>query len=76
MENKTRKPSNGRKRPKPVLARAKVRATMQSLIYQELRRSLMAGVFMPGAKVTLRSVTRGKRSTGTSRRMARYVRTV
>jgi DNA-binding GntR family transcriptional regulator len=55
MENKTGKRSHGRKRPKPVLAKAK--ATMQSLIYQELRRSLMAGVFMPGAKVTLRSVT-------------------
>ena len=57
MGNKTRKPSDGRKRSKPVLAKAKVKATMQSLIYQELRRSLMAGVFMPGAKVTLRSVT-------------------
>jgi hypothetical protein len=43
MENKTRKRSHGRKRPKPVLAKAKVKATMQSLIYQELR-SLMAGV--------------------------------
>jgi hypothetical protein len=32
MENKKRKPSNGRKRPKPVLAKAKVKATMQSLI--------------------------------------------
>jgi len=30
---------------------------MQTLIYQELRRSLMAGTFMPSAKVTLRSVS-------------------
>jgi DNA-binding GntR family transcriptional regulator len=30
---------------------------MQTLIYQELRRSLMAGAFMPSAKVTLRSVS-------------------
>jgi len=30
---------------------------MQTLIYQELRRSLMAGAFMPGTKVTLRSVS-------------------
>ena len=35
----------------------KAKATMQTLIYQELRRSLMAGAFMPGAKVTLRSVS-------------------
>jgi DNA-binding GntR family transcriptional regulator len=35
----------------------KTKATMQTLIYQELRRSLMAGAFMPGAKVTLRSVS-------------------
>jgi DNA-binding GntR family transcriptional regulator len=35
----------------------KAKATMQILIYQELRRSLMAGAFMPGAKVTLRSVS-------------------
>lgn len=30
---------------------------MQTLIYQELRRSLMAGAFMPSAKVTLRAVS-------------------
>jgi DNA-binding GntR family transcriptional regulator len=35
----------------------KTKATMQTLIYQELRRSLMAGTFMPSAKVTLRSVS-------------------
>ena len=30
---------------------------MQTLIYQELRRSLMAGAFMPSAKVTLRGLS-------------------
>jgi DNA-binding GntR family transcriptional regulator len=56
MKTKTRKSSAATKNPKPEVAR-KVKATMQSLVYQELRRSLMAGVFMPGTKVTLRSVT-------------------
>lgn len=30
---------------------------MQNLVYTELRRALMTGAFVPGAKVTLRSVT-------------------
>jgi hypothetical protein len=34
MENKTRKRSHGRKRPKPVLAKAKVKATMQPRVAQ------------------------------------------
>lgn len=43
---------------RPKTARlVKTKATMQTLIYQELRRSLMAGTFMPSAKVTLRSVS-------------------
>ncbi len=43
---------------RPKAARpVKTKATMQTLIYQELRRSLMAGTFMPSAKVTLRSVS-------------------
>jgi DNA-binding GntR family transcriptional regulator len=43
---------------RPKAARTtKVKATMQTLIYQELRRSLMAGAFMPSAKVTLRSLS-------------------
>ena len=35
----------------------KGRVTVQNLVYAELRRSLMTGAFLPGAKVTLRSVT-------------------
>jgi DNA-binding GntR family transcriptional regulator len=35
----------------------KGKSTKHALIYQELRRSLMSGAYMPGAKVTLRSVT-------------------
>ncbi len=42
---------NGLARPK------KRKMTVQNLVYAELRRSLMTGAFLPGAKVTLRSVT-------------------
>jgi DNA-binding GntR family transcriptional regulator len=57
MKNRNSKasaaPGNRPKTARPV----KTKATMQTLIYQELRRSLMAGAFMPSAKVTLRSVS-------------------
>src|SRR4029077_17079826 len=56
MKRKPRKSTTGEKRPRPART-GKGKATMQSLIYQELRRSLMSGAFMPGTKVTLRSVT-------------------
>jgi len=56
MKRKTRKSAAGEKHPRPART-GKGKATMQSLIYQELRRSLMSGAFMPGTKVTLRSVT-------------------
>lgn len=36
---------------------AKSKATVQYLVYKELRRSLMTGAFLPGTKVTLRGVT-------------------
>ena len=35
----------------------KNKATVQNLVYQEMRRALMTGVFIPGAKVTLRGVS-------------------
>lgn len=37
-------------------ASSKGRGTMQDLVYQELRRSLMMGVFEPGEKVSLRDL--------------------
>src|SRR5262249_30500787 len=58
MKRKNRKvKDNGPGRPATAARSPKTKATMQTLIYQELRRSLMAGAFMPGAKVTLRSVS-------------------
>jgi DNA-binding GntR family transcriptional regulator len=56
MKSKNSKGSPPDARPKAARP-PKTKATMQSLIYQELRRSLMAGAFMPSAKVTLRSVS-------------------
>jgi len=56
MKNKTRNSTPGETRPGAART-GKGKATMQSLIYQELRRSLMSGAFMPGTKVTLRGVT-------------------
>jgi DNA-binding GntR family transcriptional regulator len=44
-------------RPPRSASGRKAKVTMQNLIYQELRRSLMAGALIPGAKVTLRSVS-------------------
>jgi len=56
MRKKGRKISTAAGRPK-VGRPPKTKSTMQTLIYQELRRSLMAGAFMPSTKVTLRSVS-------------------
>jgi DNA-binding GntR family transcriptional regulator len=56
VKGKNSKDSAARGRPKAARP-IKTKSTMQVLIYQELRRSLMAGAFMPGAKVTLRSVS-------------------
>jgi DNA-binding GntR family transcriptional regulator len=56
MKSKDFKTTSTGKRPKAARP-AKTKATMQTLIYQELRRSLMAGAFMPSAKVTLRSIS-------------------
>lgn len=56
MRNKNRKISTTAGPPK-VGRPPKTKSTMQTLIYQELRRSLMAGAFMPSTKVTLRSVS-------------------
>jgi DNA-binding GntR family transcriptional regulator len=46
-----------REMPKKPVRPKKSKATMQALVYRELRRSLMTGAFVPGAKVTIRSVT-------------------
>jgi DNA-binding GntR family transcriptional regulator len=56
MKRKSRKADDvsNAVRPAPQPGTA---STMQALIYQELRRSLMTGVFVPGEKVTLRRVT-------------------
>jgi DNA-binding GntR family transcriptional regulator len=56
MKGRNSKASAAGKRPKAARP-VKTKATMQTLIYQELRRSLMTGTFMPSAKVTLRSVS-------------------
>ncbi|HEY1723890.1 MAG TPA: GntR family transcriptional regulator [Steroidobacteraceae bacterium] len=56
MKGKDRKDIDADRRPESA-RRRKSKATMQTLIYQELRRSLMTGALMPGAKVTLRSVS-------------------
>lgn len=56
MKRKNSKAAAQSRRTK-IAPPTKTKATMQTLIYQELRRSLMAGAFMPGAKVTLRSVS-------------------
>ena len=56
MKGKDRKHNSVSRQPKSTRQR-KTKATMQTLIYQELRRSLMTGALMPGAKVTLRSIS-------------------
>jgi DNA-binding GntR family transcriptional regulator len=56
VKDKNRKDAAPIARPRAARP-MKAKATMQTLIYQELRRSLMAGAFMPSAKVTLRSLS-------------------
>lgn len=53
---KTLKVIDAKRAEKPP-RRPKAKTTIQTLVYQELRRSLMTGVFVPGEKVTLRRVT-------------------
>jgi DNA-binding GntR family transcriptional regulator len=58
MKTRTKSPKvSGAGSPSDTARPPKAKATMQSLTYQELRRSLMAGAFMPGARLTLRSVS-------------------
>lgn len=56
MKNKPRKIGSQATHYKPELPKES-KATVQNLVYHELRRALMTGAFMPGSKVTLRGLT-------------------